>query len=74
MLGNTKMQILNCSDIEYKQHASAINSISGHYHIAEPIIREIYEEQLWKLLQHARIKIYLSILTVRYVKDIILRS
>jgi hypothetical protein len=68
------MQTLHLSNNEYRQHASAITSIAGHFHIDEPIIREIYEKEFEYLLHHARIKIYLSVIAMRHVKDIILRS
>ena len=67
------MQALHLSNNEYRQHTSAITSIAGHYHIDEPIVREIYERELEELLHHARIKIYLSVIAMRHVKDIIIR-
>ncbi|MBI3187384.1 MAG: DUF3562 domain-containing protein [Gammaproteobacteria bacterium] len=67
------MHALHLSNNEYRQHASAITSIAGHYHIDEPVIRELYEREFEELQNHARIKIYLSVIAMRHVKDIIIR-
>lgn len=61
------------SEHEYQLHAKAINLIADHYKIEEPVIREIYETELAKLLQQARLKTFLSLLTMRHVKEILLR-
>jgi hypothetical protein len=73
-LGNGKqrgqaMSIQYDTDDERKLHLNVIHSLADQYHLDETIIREIYESQLEKLMDSARVKTYLSVLTARYVKS-----
>lgn len=57
------------SDEERRLHISAIHSLADQYHLDESMIREIYENELEKLMYSARVKTYLSVLAVRQVKN-----
>ena len=57
------------SDEERRLHFSAIHSLADQYHLDESMIREIYENELEKLMYSARVKTYLSVLAVRQVKN-----
>jgi len=56
---------------ERKQHLSAIHSLASRYHVDEEVIQAIYESRLEQLKDSARVNTYLSVLTARYVKDIL---
>lgn len=68
------MHRLNRLSNEYKQHDSAINYIAEHYHVQTTLIRKLYENELGGLLTNARIKTFLSVLTIRHVKEILHRN
>jgi len=63
------MSIQYDTDEERKLHLSAILSLADQYHLDETLIRDIYENQLEKLMDSARVKTYLSVLAARYVKS-----
>jgi Protein of unknown function (DUF3562) len=63
------MSIQYDTDEERKLHLSAIHSLADQYHLDETLIRDIYENQLEKLMDSARVKTYLSVLASRYVKS-----
>lgn len=54
---------------ERKIHLSAIHSLADRYDMDESKIRDLYESKLEELMDHARIRIYLSVLATRYVKN-----
>jgi len=57
------------TDEERRLHSNVIHSLADQYHLDEAMIRDIYERKLESLMDHARIRIYLSVLTVRYVRN-----
>jgi hypothetical protein len=57
------------NDEERKLHFGAIHTLADQYHLDESRIREIYESELEKLMDSARVKTYLSVLTIRLVKN-----
>lgn len=57
------------SDKEKKQHADAITAISTQYGLDAKMVGQIYESRLASLKDTAKIKTYLSVLTIRAVKD-----
>jgi hypothetical protein len=59
------------TDEEEKQHLGAVHFLVSRYHLEESTIRDIYENELEKVKDGARIKTYLSVLTVRRVNDFI---
>lgn len=63
------MTIQYDSEEERKRHVGAIHALADQYHLNESKIREIYESELEKLMDSARVKTYLSVLTVRQVKN-----
>jgi hypothetical protein len=72
--GDHAMHRPNRSSKDYMQHDRAISSIADHYHIQIAVIRTLYENELDGLLTHARIKTFLSVLTIRHVKEILHRN
>ena len=62
------------TDEERKLHSNVIHSLADQYHLDEAKIREIYESKLESLMDRARIRIYLSVLTARYVKSFLSQS
>lgn len=67
-------EIIYETDEEKKQHLGAVHFLASHYHLEESMIREIYENELAKIKDSARIKTYLSVLTVRQVNDYLHQS
>lgn len=65
------MTTLYETDEEEKQHTGAIHFFAHSYHLDESRIREIYEHELAKLADCARIRTYLSVLTLRRVTEIV---
>lgn len=63
------MTTLYDTDEEEKLHLSAVHFLASRYHLEESTIREIYEKELEKIKDGARIKTYLSVLTVHQVND-----
>lgn len=59
---------------ERRLHGNVIHSLADRYHLDETVIREIYESRLESLMGAARVKIYLSVLTARYVKSYLYRA
>jgi len=59
------------TDGERRLHTSAIDSLADRYQVDASIVRNIYEGRLEELMDHARIKTYLSILAARYVTDLL---
>lgn len=57
------------TDEERKLHLNVIHSLADQYRLDESTIREIYESQLEELMGGARIRTYLSVLTVRRVRE-----
>ena len=68
------MAIQYDTDEERRLHANVIHSLADQYHRDEAMIRELYEARLERLMSGARIKIYLSVLTARYVKNALQQS
>lgn len=68
------MSIQYDTDEERKLHLNVIHSLADQYRLDETLIREIYESQLEKLMDSARVKTYLSVLTARYVKSLLQES
>ena len=62
------------SNKEQKLHGAAIHSIAQQYHMSENTVKELYEQELLKLKPKAHVKNFLSVLTVRHVKDSIHRA
>jgi len=61
------------NDNEYQQHAHAIHDLADQYHLKESLVREIYESVLKDLLQTARFRKYLQILTTRTAKKLLVK-
>ena len=59
------------TDEERRVHASAIDSLADRYHVDALMVRDIYEGRLEELMDHARVRTYLSILAARYVTDLL---
>ena len=68
------MAIQYDTDEERRLHANVIHSLADQYHLDETMIRDIYESKLESLMNRARIKTYLSVLTARYVKSMLMES
>jgi len=68
------MPSLNDNGSNQLQHDHAIDYISEHYHVQIAIIRTLYESELNELLLNARIKSFLTILTIRHVKEILYKN
>ena len=68
------MPIQYQTDEERKLHLSIIHSLADHYHLDEAMIRELYESKLQSLMNDARVKTYLSVLTERYIKNLLLEG
>ena len=63
------MAIQYDTEDERRLHFGAIHALADQYNLDESMIREIYESELEKLLDSARVKTYLSVLVVRQVKN-----
>jgi hypothetical protein len=59
------------TDEERRVHTSAIDTLADRYHVDASIVRDIYEGRLEELMDHARVRTYLSILVARYVTDLL---
>ena len=68
------MTIRYDTDEERKLHSNVIHSLADQYHLDETMIRELYESRLESLMNRARVKTYLSVLTARYVKSMLMES
>jgi hypothetical protein len=68
------MAIQYDTDQERKLHFNVIHALADQYHLDESTIREIYESKLEKLMYSARVKTYLSVLAIRYVKTFLHES
>lgn len=68
------MRTLYRSDQEYKQHTQAIESIASQFNYNDSTIRTIYENILSDLEKTAKCRQYLSVLTMRHVKNILLSA
>jgi len=68
------MTIQYDTDEERRLHANVIHSLADQYHLDETMIRDIYESKLESLMSRARVKTYLSVLTARYVKSMLMES
>ncbi len=63
------MAIQYDTEDERRLHFGAIHALADHYSLDESTIREIYENELEKLMDSARVKTYLSVLAARQVKN-----
>ena len=59
------------TDEERRVHTSAIDTLADRYHVDASIVRDIYEGRLEELMDHARVRTYLSILAARHVTDLL---
>ena len=59
------------TDEERRVHTSAIDTLADRYHVDASIVRDLYEDRLEELMDHARVRTYLSILAARYVTDLL---
>ncbi len=57
------------TEAEKEQHLSAIDMLARDLRIAEDTIRQLYENELRALNEHARIRIFLSIFAIRRIKE-----
>lgn len=62
------------NDEEQRQHSGAIHFLASYHHLDEGLVRGIYEDNLKKIKSNARIKTYLSVLTIRQVNDLLHQS
>jgi len=59
------------TDEERRVHTSAIDTLADRYHVDASIVRDLYEDRLEELMDHARVRTYLSLLAARYVTDLL---
>jgi hypothetical protein len=57
------------TETEKRQHLSAIHVLSIDLKVAEDIIKQLYENELNILKEHARIKDFLSVLVMKRIKE-----
>jgi ferritin len=56
------------TETEKRQHLSAIHVLSIDLGVAEDCIKQLYENELKVLKEHARINDYLSVLVMKRIK------
>jgi len=54
---------------EKQQHLSTISMLAHELEVPENSMKQLYEEELCVLQEHARIRIYLSVLVSRKIKE-----
>ncbi len=59
---------------EAQLHDSEVQSIANQYHVEEQEVRALYDAELRKIAQQARISTFLSVLCVRHVKEHLLHA
>ena len=59
------------NDIEWKQHASAMQTLARELHMRTDELSQTYEKTLKELKEQAKIKDFLVIFTCRRVKELL---
>jgi oligoendopeptidase F len=63
---------INLEEAERKQRDKSVKMLAEHFGMAEDQIRIIYEEELDRLRQNARVREFLSVLITRKVRDVLI--
>ncbi len=61
--------ILYDTEFERRQHLSAIHYLATDLGMREDFLRQLYENELMSLKEHARIKDFLSVLVIKRMKE-----
>lgn len=62
-------ELLYQNEAEKRQHLSAIHILSIELGVSEDYIKQIYENELKKLKENARITDFLSVLVMKRIKE-----
>ena len=62
-------EVLYETEFEKRQHLSAIHYLAADLGMPEDYLRQLYENELMSLKEHARIKDFLSVLVIKRMKE-----
>jgi hypothetical protein len=61
--------VLYETEFEKRQHLSAIHALATDLGMSEDLLRQLYENELQSLKEHARIKDFLSVLVMKRMRE-----